>query len=255
MQIKDSVALVTGGASGLGEASVRRLHAAGAHVVIVDKNADRGNEVAKELGSRAAFADTDVTSAESAQAAVDLACEMGPLRIAVNCAGSGMAGRTIGRDGSPHDLAVFEWVIKLNLIGTFNMCRLAASAMSKTEPTETGERGVLINTASIAAFDGQIGQVSYSASKGGVVGMTLPMARDLAVTGIRVMTIAPGSFKTPIFGFASEQMLEGLSSIVPFPNRMGHPDEYGQLVQNIVENPYLNGECIRIDGAVRFPPK
>ena len=255
MQINDAVALVTGGASGLGEASVRRLHAAGAKVVIVDKNGDRGAEIAKELGDRAVFADTDVTSAESAQAAVDLASEMGALRIAVNCAGSGMAGRTIGRDGTPHDLATFEWVIKLNLIGTFNMCRLAASAMSKNDPAETGERGVLVNTASIAAFDGQIGQVSYSASKGGVVGMTLPMARDLAVSGIRVMTIAPGSFKTPIFGFASDKMLDDLSSIVPFPNRMGFPDEYAQLVQSIVENPYLNGETIRIDGAVRFPPK
>ena len=255
MHINDAVALVTGGASGLGEASVRRLHAAGAKVVIVDKNGDRGADIAKELGDRAVFADTDVTSAESAQAAVDLASEMGALRIAVNCAGSGMAGRTIGRDGTPHDLATFEWVIKLNLIGTFNMCRLAASAMSKNDPTETGERGVLVNTASIAAFDGQIGQVSYSASKGGVVGMTLPMARDLAVSGIRVMTIAPGSFKTPIFGFASDKMLDDLSSIVPFPNRMGFPDEYAQLVQNIVENPYLNGETIRIDGAVRFPPK
>jgi NAD(P)-dependent dehydrogenase (short-subunit alcohol dehydrogenase family) len=255
MEISGAVALVTGGASGLGEASVRRLHAHGASVVIVDKNAERGNQVAKELGDRAVFAETDVTSAESVQAAIGLASELGPLRIAVNCAGSGMAGRTINRDGSPHDLGVFEWVIKLNLIGTFNVARLAASAMSQSEPAAGGERGVIVNTASIAAFDGQIGQVAYSASKGGVVGMTLPMARDLGVVGIRVMTIAPGSFDTPIFGFAGDAMKEGLTSIVPFPTRMGVPDEFAALVQHIVENQYLNGEVIRIDGAVRFPPK
>ncbi len=255
MQISGAVALVTGGASGLGEATARRLHSNGASVVIVDKNADRGALVAKDLGDRAVFADTDVTSAESVQAAVALASELGPLRIAVNCAGSGMAGRTINRDGSPHDLGVFEWVIKLNLIGTFNVSRLAASAMSQTEPAAGGERGVIVNTASIAAFDGQIGQVAYSASKGGVVGMTLPMARDLGVVGIRVMTIAPGSFDTPIFGLAADAMKDALTSIVPFPTRMGDPDEFAQLVQHIVENQYLNGEVIRIDGAVRFPPK
>jgi len=255
MQINGAVALVTGGASGLGEATARRLHSQGASVVIVDKNTERGQLVAKDLGDRAVFAETDVTSAESVEAAVALATEMGPLRIAVNCAGSGMAGRTINRDGAPHDLGVFEWVIKLNLIGTFNVSRLAASAMSQTEPMESGERGVIVNTASIAAFDGQIGQVAYSASKGSVVGMTLPMARDLGVVGIRVMTIAPGSFETPIFGLAADAMKDALTSIVPFPTRMGDPDEYAQLVQHIVENAYLNGEVIRIDGAVRFPPK
>ncbi len=255
MDIKGAVALVTGGASGLGEATVRRLHAGGASVVIVDKNAERGAQLSGELGERAVFADTDVTSAESVQAAVGLATEIGPLRIAVNCAGSGMVGRTINRDGSPHDLAVFEWVIKLNLIGTFNVASLAASAMSKGEPLAGGERGVIVNTASIAAFDGQIGQVAYSASKGGVVGMTLPMARDLGVVGIRVMTIAPGSFDTPIFGFAGDAMKSALTEIVPFPTRMGDPAEYGALVAHIVENQYLNGEVIRIDGAVRFPPK
>ncbi len=257
MQIDGAVALVTGGASGLGEATARRLHAHGASVVLLDKNAERGAAVAKELGTKALFCETDVTSAESAQAAVDAATELGPLRIAVNCAGAGMVGRTINRDGSPHDLGVFEWVIKLNLIGTFNVARLAASAMSKNEPNAGGERGVIVNTASIAAFDGQIGQIAYSASKGGVVGMTLPMARDLGVVGIRVMTIAPGSFETPIFGAGAgaDAMKEGLSSLVPFPTRMGDPDEYAQLVQHIVENGYLNGEVIRIDGAVRFPPK
>ena len=255
MQIEGAVALVTGGASGLGEATIRRLHANGAAVVIVDKNAERGNALAAELGSKAVFAETDVTSAEAVKAAVDLATELGPLRIAVNCAGMGWAGRTINRDGSPHDLSAFEWIIKLNLIGTFNVASQAASAMSLTEANEGGERGVIVNTASIAAFDGQIGQIAYSASKGGVVGMTLPMARDLAVSGIRVMTIAPGSFETPIFGFASQAMTDALASIVPFPTRMGVPDEYAQLVQSIVTNPYLNGEVIRIDGAVRFPPK
>ncbi len=224
-------------------------------MVLLDKNAERGATVAQELGAKALFCETDVTSAESVQAAVDAAAELGVLRIAVNCAGSGMAGRTINRDGAPHDLGVFEWVIKLNLIGTFNVARLAASAMSKNEPNEGGERGVIVNTASIAAFDGQIGQVAYSSSKGGVVGMTLPMARDLGVVGIRVMTIAPGSFDTPIFGIAADEMKEGLASIVPFPTRMGDPDEYAHLVQHIVENAYLNGEVIRIDGAVRFPPK
>lgn len=255
MQIDGAVALVTGGASGLGEATIRRLHAAGATVVIVDKNAERGTALASELGPRAAFAETDVTSAESVAAAVGLCQELGQLRIAVNCAGMGWVGRTINRDGSPHDLSAFEWIIRLNLIGTFNVASQAAGAMSKGDPNEGGERGVIVNTASIAAFDGQIGQLAYSASKGGVVGMTLPMARDLAVTGIRVMTIAPGSFKTPIFGFASQEMQDGLASIVPFPNRMGVPDEYAQLVEHIVTNGYLNGEVIRIDGAVRFPPK
>src|SRR4051812_34347632 len=257
MQIDGAVALVTGGASGLGEGTIRRLHGAGATTVIVDKNAERGKALEKELGERALFCDTDVTSAESVQAAVDAAKELGTLRIAVNCAGSGMAGRTVGRDGSPHDLGVFEWVIKLNLIGTFNVASHAAAAMSTNEPNDDGERGVIVNTASIAAFDGQIGQVAYSASKGGVVGMTLPMARDLAVVGIRVMTIAPGSFETPIFGAGAgaDAMKAGLVSLVPFPARMGEPDEYAQLVQHITENAYLNGEVIRIDGAVRFPPK
>jgi NAD(P)-dependent dehydrogenase (short-subunit alcohol dehydrogenase family) len=255
VQLDGAIALVTGGASGLGEATVRRLHAAGAGVVIFDKNAERGTQVASELGARAVFADGDVTSEESVLAGLGLAAEMGALRVVVSCAGSGMAGRTVDRNGAPHDLATFEWVIRLNLIGTFNVSRLGAAQMAKNEPNDDGERGVIVNTASIAAFDGQIGQVAYSASKGGVVAMMLPMARDLGVLGIRVMTIAPGSFDTPIFGFASDTMRDGLTSIVPFPRRMGHPDEYAQLVEHIVRNPYLNGEVIRIDGAVRFPPK
>ncbi len=255
MELDGAVALVTGGASGLGEATVRRLHAGGARVVILDKDAGRGEAVAGSLGDGARFVQTDVTSEESVRAAVDAAAGMGPLRIAVNCAGSGMAARTVNRDGTPHDLARYEWVIRLNLIGTFNVCRLAAGAMSSVEPDADGERGVLVNTASIAAFDGQIGQVAYAASKGGVVGMTLPMARDLAVLGIRVMTIAPGSFDTPIFALAPAEMREALSGIVPFPSRMGRPDEFAMLVEHIVRNRYLNGEVIRIDGAVRFPPR
>ena len=255
MELNGAVAFVTGGASGLGEATARRLHAQGAAVAIIDKNAERGKAVEADLGGRARYIETDVTSGESVQAALDAAADLGPLRVAVNCVGSGMAGRTINKDGSPHDLSVYEWVIKLNLIGTFNVASRAAAVMSTQTPNDGGERGVIVNTASIAAFDGQIGQVAYSSSKGGVVGMTLPMARDLAVVGIRVMTIAPGSFETPIFGFVPQEMKDGLASIVPFPNRMGVPDEFAQLVQHIVENPYLNGETIRIDGAVRFPPK
>jgi NAD(P)-dependent dehydrogenase (short-subunit alcohol dehydrogenase family) len=255
MELNGAVAFVTGGASGLGEATARRLHAQGAAVAIIDKNADRGKAVESDLGDRARYIETDVTSGESVQAALDAAAELGTLRVVVNCAGSGMAGRTINKDGSPHDLSVYEWVIKLNLIGTFNVASRAAAVMSTQTPNADGERGVIVNTASIAAFDGQIGQVAYSSSKGGVVGMTLPMARDLAVVGIRVMTIAPGSFETPIFGFVPQEMKDGLASIVPFPNRMGVPDEFAQLVQHIVENSYLNGETIRIDGAVRFPPK
>jgi NAD(P)-dependent dehydrogenase (short-subunit alcohol dehydrogenase family) len=256
MDVDGSVAFVTGGASGLGEATARVLAAAGASVVLFDKNAERGTEVAGEIGSQARFVDGDVTSEESVQAGLDAAAEMGPLRIAVNCAGSGMAGRTVNRDGSPHDLSVFEWVIRLNLIGTFNVCRLAASRMSALDPVDAdGQRGVIVNTASIAAFDGQIGQVAYSASKGGVVGMMLPMARDLAAIGVRVMTIAPGSFDTPIFGFASDEMKTALTSIVPFPTRMGDPAEFGRLVRHFVENDYHTGDVVRIDGAVRFPPK
>ena len=255
MQINGAVAFVTGGASGLGEATARRLHAHGAAVAIIDKNAERGKQVEADLGERVRYSETAVTSGASVQAALDAAADLGPLRIAVNCAGSGMAGRTIGKDGAPHDLSIYEWVIKLNLIGTFNVASRAAAVISQQAPNADGERGVIVNTASIAAFDGQIGQVAYSSSKGGIVGMTLPMARDLAVVGIRVMTIAPGSFETPIFGFVPQEMKDGLSSIVPFPNRMGIPDEFAQLVQHIAENPYLNGETIRIDGAVRFPPK
>jgi NAD(P)-dependent dehydrogenase (short-subunit alcohol dehydrogenase family) len=255
MKIDGVVAFVTGGASGLGEGVVRRLHAAGTKVVIADKNAERGAAVQSELGDGARFVDTDVTDAASVENALAAAGELGDLRVVVNCAGSGMAGRTIGRDGAPHDLAIYEWVIKLNLIGTFNVCRLGASIMSQLPALEDGERGVIVNTASIAAFDGQVGQVAYSSSKGGVVGMTLPMARDLGVVGIRVNTIAPGTFDTPLFAMVPPALKETLVAPIPFPNRMGRPDEFAALVQHIAENSYLNGEVIRLDGAVRFPPK
>ena len=255
MDIHGAVAVVTGGASGLGEGTARRLHAHGASVVLLDKNAERGNAVAKELGARAAFAETDVTSAESVEAAIAMASEMGPLRIAVNCAGAGMAGRTIDRNGGPHDLGVFEWVIKLNLIGTFNVARLAASAMSKTEPLESGERGVIVNTASIAAFDGQIGQAAYAASKAGVVGLTLPVARELARFGIRVVTIAPGIFATPMMTGMPQEVQDSLGKSVPFPSRLGRPEEFAALVRHVAENSMLNGEVIRLDGALRMAPR
>jgi NAD(P)-dependent dehydrogenase (short-subunit alcohol dehydrogenase family) len=256
MQIDGAAALVTGGASGLGEASARRLAASGASVVLFDKNVERGPEVAADIGSRARFVEGDVTSEESVQAGIAVAEEMAPLRIAVNCAGSGMAGRTVDKSGTPHDLATFEWVIRLNLVGTFNVCRLTAAAMMGHDPLgDDGERGVLVNTASIAAFEGQTGQIAYSASKGGVVGMTIVLARDLAAAGIRAMTIAPGSFDTPIFGFVPDEMKGRLVEPVPFPKRMGRPEEFGMLVEQCVANPYLNGETIRIDGAVRFQPR
>src|SRR2546423_3465734 len=220
MQIAGAGALVTGGASGLGEATVRTLHDAGATVTIVDRNAAAGETLAKELGDRARFAEADVSDPEQVQAAIDHASDGVPLRIVANCAGIGWAQRTINRDNSPHDLDPFLFVVRVNLIGTFNVMRLGASRVATTEPLEDGERGVIVNTASVAAFDGQIGQLAYSASKGGVVGMTLPMARDLGVLGIRVMTIAPGSFDTPIFGFAGDAMKDALTAIVPFPRRM-----------------------------------
>src|SRR3954470_21427449 len=236
MKTYDVAAVVSGGASGLGEATTRELVARGAAVTILDLQEDRGRALAEELGGHATFVRTDVTDEGSVHAALDDATGNDrPLRIAVNCAGIGWAQRTVGRDGSPHDLGAFTTTVMVNLVGTFNVLRLAAAAMAATDPEEDGARGVIVNTASIAAFDGQIGQVAYSASKGGVVGMCLPMARDLAVVGIRVMTIAPGSFETPIFGAGAgaDAMKAGLVSLVPFPTRMGVPDEYAQLVQHI----------------------
>jgi NAD(P)-dependent dehydrogenase (short-subunit alcohol dehydrogenase family) len=254
MKLEGAVALVTGGASGLGEATVRRLVAGGAKAVILDRDKDRGNSLAKELGSAVAFAAADVTDTDQVQAAVDKAGELGSLRIAVNCAGVGWAKRTLGRDGSPHELDLYKTVIGINLIGTFNVLRLAASAISKTEAGEDGERGVIVNTASAAAFDGQIGQIAYSASKGGI-GMTLPAARDLAPAGIRVLAIAPGVFDTPMLALLPPPAREALTKDVVFPKRLGHADEYARVVQTMVETPYLNGEVIRLDGALRMPPK
>jgi NAD(P)-dependent dehydrogenase (short-subunit alcohol dehydrogenase family) len=253
MQISGSGALVVGGASGLGEATARRLAEQGAVLTIADVNADKGRALADELG--AGFAQLDVREQEQVQAAVDQAARAeGGLRIAVTCAGTGWAQKVAGSKG-PHPLEPFEVIIAINLIGTFNVLRLAASAMIGNEPNADGERGVLVNTASIAAFDGQVGQVAYSASKGGVVGMTLPVARDLAQYGIRVNTIAPGLFDTQLLAALPEEARESLGRTIPFPPRLGQPSEYALLVDQIVCNPMLNGETIRLDGALRMAPR
>lgn len=254
MKIAGSVALVTGGASGLGEATVRKLVSQGGRAVIVDLNADRGKKLAAELGDAATYAQADVSNADEVQAAVEQATSMGTLRAAISCAGIGFGMRTIGKDGTPHDLGVFQKVISVNLVGTFNVLRLAASAMAKNEP-EDGERGVVINTASVAAFDGQIGQVAYSASKGGIVGLTLPAARDLSKAQIRVVTIAPGTFDTPLLATLPDDMRAALAATIPHPSRLGRPAEFGALACHIVENSYLNGEVIRLDGSIRMAPR
>jgi NAD(P)-dependent dehydrogenase (short-subunit alcohol dehydrogenase family) len=255
MRISENTALVTGGASGLGLATVRRLHDAGASVVILDLSRSNGVEVAKELGDRVAFSPGDVTNPFDVEAALDAAAELSgePARIVVNCAGIGNAARTTGRDG-PFPLEAFTKVIQVNLIGTFNVIRLATTRMSQVEEQD-GERGVVVNTASVAAFDGQIGQAAYSASKGGIVGMTLPVARDLARLKIRVMTIAPGLFQTPLLGGLSEEQIKSIGGQVPHPSRLGQPEEYAALAAHIVENPMLNGETIRLDGAIRMAPR
>jgi NAD(P)-dependent dehydrogenase (short-subunit alcohol dehydrogenase family) len=256
MQIQGSGALVAGGASGLGAATARLLHEGGADVVIADLNEELGAALANELGDRAQFVKADVTDPDSVQAAVDAAAAFeGGLRISVCCAGIGWAERVAGRRGA-HTLQPFETVIRVNLIGTFNVLRLAAAAMVVQEPVgASGERGVCVNTASIAAFDGQIGQISYSASKGGIVGMTLPAARDLAVAGVRVCTIAPGTFDTPLLGALPEENRQALAAAIPFPSRLGQPDEFAALAVHIAENEMLNGETIRLDGALRMAPK
>jgi NAD(P)-dependent dehydrogenase (short-subunit alcohol dehydrogenase family) len=255
MQIGGSGAIVGGGASGLGEATARRLHAGGAHVVIADMNEELGGALADDLGERATFVAADVTDEDAVQKVVDAATALPvTLRIAVSCAGIGWAGRVIGRRGA-HALEPFETVIRVNLIGTFNVMRLAATAMAETEPTAAGERGVCVNTASIAAFDGQIGQVAYSASKGAIASMTLPAARDLSSVGIRVCAIAPGTFDTPLLSKLPQGAREVLANVVPFPSRFGRPDEFAALVAHIVENEMLNGEVIRLDGALRMPPR
>ena len=250
MLIKDAVAVVTGGASGLGLATTKRLLDAGASVVVIDL---KGEEVVAELGDRARFVATDVTDEEGVSKALDVAESLGPVRINVNCAGIGNAIKTLGKDG-PFPLSGFRKVVEVNLIGTFNVLRLSAERIAKTEPIGE-ERGVIINTASVAAFDGQIGQAAYSASKGGVVGMTLPIARDLSSLGIRVCTIAPGLFLTPMMMGLSADAQKSLGAQVPFPSRLGDPKEYAQLAMQIVENHMLNGETIRLDGAIRMAPR
>jgi NAD(P)-dependent dehydrogenase (short-subunit alcohol dehydrogenase family) len=253
MQIKNTIFLITGGASGLGAATAQMAAANGAKVVIADLQAEAGEKLAKEIGGK--YCKCDVTSEADGKAAVEAAVKaFGGLHVLVNCAGIGVAERTIGKE-APHDLARFTKVIQINLIGTFNMIRLAADAMAKAGPNAAGERGVIINTASVAAYDGQIGQAAYSASKGGVVGMTLPIARDLSRNGIRVVTIAPGLFLTPMLLGLPKEAQDSLGKQVPFPSRLGKPEEYAQLAKSIVENEMLNGETIRLDGAIRMAPK
>ncbi len=255
MEINGSSAIVTGGASGLGEATARRLASEGARVTVFDRNVQRGQEVAADIGGNANFVGGDVTEPADCQKAVDQAAEGGNLRLAVNCAGTGWVGRVINRDGSPHDLDPFRAIQNLNVIGTFNVMTRAASAMATVAPTADGERGVIVNTASVAAFDGQIGQLAYSASKGAIVGMTLPAARDLAVVGIRVVAIAPGLFDTPLLAMLPEEARNALGESVNFPKRLGDPAEFGAMVSHIATNGYLNGEVIRLDGGIRMPPK
>ncbi|MDM8355197.1 SDR family NAD(P)-dependent oxidoreductase [Pandoraea communis] len=252
MEIQGNVFLITGGASGLGAAAARWLAGLGAKVVLADVNVDEGEALAEKLGGK--FVKCDVTREEDGKAAVAAASALGTLRGLVNCAGIAIGGKTVGRDG-PHPLDTFSRVIQINLIGTFNMIRLAATAMSQSEPNGEGERGVIVNTASVAAFDGQMGQAAYAASKGGVASLTLPVARDLSRSGIRVMTIAPGIFETPMMLAMPAEVQASLGQMVPFPPRLGKPAEYAMLVEQIVRNPMLNGEVIRLDGAIRMQPK
>ena len=252
MQIQNNVFIITGGASGLGAATARMLTEAGAKVVLADVQVEAGEALAAELKGK--FVKCDVTSEADGLAVVAAAGALGTLRGLVNCAGVAPAVKTVGKDG-PHPLEVFQRTVNINLVGTFNMARLAADAMGKTEAAESGERGIIINTASVAAYDGQIGQAAYGSSKAAVVGLTLPMARDLARSGVRVMTIAPGIFETPMLMGMPEEVRDALGKMVPFPSRLGRPDEYAHLVRAIVENAMLNGETIRLDGAIRMGPK
>jgi len=255
MKVEGSVAVVTGGASGLGEATLRTLVAGGGRAAIIDRPQSNGEGLVKELGKNVIFTPADVTSQEQVSAAIAKATEaFGTVHIAVNCAGVGAAMKTVSKSG-PMPLEIFSKVIEINLIGTFNVIRLAAAQMVKNQPNDEGERGVVINTASIAAFDGQIGQAAYSASKGGVVGMTLPIARDLSSVGIRVCTIAPGTFDTPMLAMLPEPQRQALGAQIPFPSRLGRPSEFAALARHIVENAMLNGETIRLDGALRMAPR
>lgn len=255
MEINATSALVSGGASGLGEATARALAARGATVTIFDRDEQRAKSLVTELGAGTSYVAGDVGDPDAVGRAVDQAASSGTLRINVNCAGIGWAQRIIDRSGEPHDFGAFKTVVNVNLVGTFNVMRLAASAIAKTEPLEHGERGVVVNTASVAAFEGQIGQISYSASKGGIVAMTVPAARDLAPAGIRVNTIAPGIMDTPLLGLLPEENRQALGQGVLFPKRLGTPEEFATLVIAIVENGYVNGETIRLDGGLRMPPK
>ncbi|WP_226680868.1 3-hydroxyacyl-CoA dehydrogenase [Sutcliffiella horikoshii] len=255
MNIQNCVALVTGGASGLGEATVRNIVSKGGKAVVADLSEERGRVLKKELGESLLFIKTDVTKEEDVCNALDYGIEtFGYINTVVNCAGIGVAQKVLNRKG-PHSLDDFSKVISINLIGSFNVIRLAAERMKENEPNAEGERGVVVNTASVAAFDGQIGQAAYSASKGGIVGMTLPIAREFASFGVRVMTIAPGLFHTPMFDSLPAEARDSLGKMVPFPSRLGYPEEYAQLVQSIIENPMLNGDTIRLDGAIRMQPK
>ena len=255
MQINGTTFIVTGGASGLGAATARMLNANGARVVIADLKADEGEALAGTLGKSVRFVCTDISDETSAKAAVATAVDaFGGIQGLINCAGIVHGERVVGKEG-PHSLAGFARAVNINLIGTFNLIRLAAGAIAKTPPNSEGERGVIVNTASVAAFDGQIGQAAYSASKAGIVGMTLPIARELARYGIRVMTIAPGIFETPMMDSLAKDVQESLGKMVPFPPRLGRPDEFAALVRQIIENPMLNGEVIRLDGAIRMAPK
>ena len=256
MQSFDVAAVVSGGASGLGEATSRALAARGAAVTIVDLNEERGNALAAELGGHTTFVRTDVTDEAQVAAAIeDATGKDRPLRVAVNCAGIGWAQRTVGKGNVAHDLDPFLRTVQVNLVGTFNVLRLAAAAMAATDPEDDGERGVIVNTASIAAFDGQIGQIAYAASKGGIVGMTLPAARDLSSVGVRVCTIAPGLVDTPLLGALPEEARTALANGIPFPKRLGRADDFAQLALGIIEHGYLNGETIRMDGALRMAPR
>jgi NAD(P)-dependent dehydrogenase (short-subunit alcohol dehydrogenase family) len=255
MQIENSTFIVTGGSSGLGAATVQMVVAAGGNAIIADVNKAQGEALAAQLGKQARYAECDVTREDQGQAVVAAALKhYGGLQALVNCAGIAIGEKTVGKDG-PHSLEKFARVININLIGSFNMIRLAADAMAKQPPNAGGERGVIVNTASVAAFDGQVGQAAYAASKGGIVGMTLPIARDLARSGIRVMTIAPGIFETPMLMGMPQEVQDALGKMVPFPPRLGKPAEYAQLVRQIAENEMLNGEVIRLDGAIRMQPK
>jgi NAD(P)-dependent dehydrogenase (short-subunit alcohol dehydrogenase family) len=255
MQLEGTSALVVGGAGGLGAATVRRLTAAGAKVVIADLAEENGEALAGELGASARFVKTDVLAEDSINAAIAAAVEMAPLFVSVDTHGGPGGGRTIDRDGNPLPFDTWSKVIQIFLNGSFNVLRLAAAAMSKNEPQDTGERGVIINTASIAGYEGTIGQVAYGAAKGGIIGMTLPAARDLSVVGIRVGTIAPGVFATPAYGKALDSVEQEWGPVVPFPKRMGNPDEYARMAMAIIDNPYFNGEVIRLDAAIRFQIK